>query len=99
MISKLIIALLNLIQRVVAIIMFPLDALVTALVPDLSDTINSISTYLMLPGQYMGWIFELLHVPQACLLMIISYWVFKYAIIGATAGIKTVITLYRRFKL
>lgn len=98
MITKLIMGLLNLITKIVGIIMLPIDSIVMALIPDLGNTIQNISYYLNLPSQYMGWIFQLVNVPNAALALIISYWVFKYAVVGATAGVKKVITLYQRFK-
>lgn len=98
MVSKIIMGLLNIITKIVSIILLPLDSLVTALLPDLSSSISDITYYLNLPSQFMGWIFELFHVPSLALSLIIAYWVFKYAVVGATAGVKKVITLYQRFK-
>lgn len=98
MITKLIMALLNLITKVVGIIMAPIDGLVLALIPNLGNTIQSITYYLNLPSQIMGWVFRLVNVPNSALALIVSYWVFKYAVVGATSGVKKVITLYQRFK-
>lgn len=99
MIAKLIIGLLNIITKIVGIIMYPLDAIVVALIPDVSQAITNITYYLNLPSQFMGWILELFHIPSYATSLIIGYWVFKYAVIGATKGIKTTITLYQRFKM
>ena len=43
MIGKLIIALLNIISKVVGILLLPLDLAVTALLPDLSNVMTSIT--------------------------------------------------------
>lgn len=99
MITKIVMAFLTLITKVVGIIMGPIDVVVLALIPDLGNISDSIFYYMTLPSQYMGWIFELVHIPNQCLVLIISYWVFKYAVVGATAGVKKVISLYQRFKL
>ena len=99
MIGKLIIALLNIISKVVGILLLPLDLAVTALLPDLSNVMTSITNYLNLPLQVMGWVFSLVHIPSYCLQVIVMFWVFKYACTGAIAGTKKVITLYQRFKL
>ena len=99
MIGKLIVGLLNIISKVVGILLLPLDYAVTALLPDLSNVITSITNYLNLPLQIMGWVFELVHIPKICLQIIVAFWVFKYACTGAIAGTKKVITLYQRFKL
>lgn len=98
MVAKLLIGFLNLITKIVGIIMLPLDTLVVNLIPSVGNTIYNITNYLNMPSEYMGWVFSLLHVPALALDLIISYWVFKYAVIGATAGVKKVITLYQRFK-
>ncbi len=99
MIAKLVMALLNIIGKIVSILLLPLDLAVTSLLPDLSGVMTSVSQYLRLPAQYMGWIFELVHIPAIVPTLIIAYWVFKYAVTGAVAGTKKVITLYRRFKM
>lgn len=99
MIAKLILGLLNIIGRIVAIILSPIDLLVSSLLPDLSSVLVSIQTFLAMPGRFMSWIFSLLHVPNVVPTLIISYFVFKYAVVGAVAGTKLVITLYRRFKM
>lgn len=99
MIGKLIIALLKIISKIIGILLLPIDSLLLALIPDLSTYISNIVYYINLPAQYMGWIFELFHVPAAVPVLIVSYWIFKYAVIGAASGVKLVITLYQRFKL
>lgn len=99
MIAKLILALLKLIGKIASIILLPLDLLVNNLMPDVSYAVQSITSYLSLPAQYMGWVFQLLNVPTLALTLIIAYWVFKYAVTGAVAGTKKVITLYQRFKI
>ena len=99
MIGKLILALLKIISKIVGYLFLPIDSLLLLLIPDLSSYISSIVYYINLPAQYMGWVLELFHVPAAVPTMIIAYWIFKYAVIGAASGIKLVITLYQRFKL
>lgn len=99
MISKLIFALLKLIGKVASLLLLPLDLLVNNLLPDVSYAVYSITEYLNLPSQYMGWIFQLFNVPTLALTLIISYWVFKYAVTGAISGTKKIITLYQRFKI
>lgn len=99
MIGKLIVALLKIISKVIGIMLTPIDALLLALIPDLSTYISSIVYYINLPAQYMGWILELFHVPAAVPVMVVAYWVFKYAVVGVASGIKWTITLYQRFKL
>lgn len=99
MIAKLLIGLLNLIAKVVGILLFPIDALLVSFLPDVSNVLTNITYYMNLPFQVMGWLFSLLHIPSACFTLIVSYWVFKYAITGAASGIKLAITLYQKFKL
>lgn len=98
MITKLIMAVLNLITKVVNILLLPLDLLVSSLLPDVSESVSHIVYYLNLPSQYMGWIFSLVNVPTLALVLIVAYWVFKYSVTGAVFGVKKVITLYQRFK-
>ena len=99
MIAKLILALLNAIGKIVGILLLPLDLAVSALLPDLSSVMVSITTYLTMPSRFMSWTFSLLHVPNIVPTLLISYWIFKYAVTGAVAGVKKVITLYQRFKM
>lgn len=99
MIAKLITALLKLIGKVASLLLLPLDLVVNNLLPDVSHAVYNITQYLNLPAQYMGWIFQLFNVPTLALTLIIAYWVFKYAVTGAVAGTKKVITLYQRFKI
>lgn len=98
MIAKLILALLRVVGKVVGVLLLPLDAIVSALLPDVSGVLTSVTQYLALPAQYMSWIFSLVHIPNIVPTLIIGYWIFKYATIGAVAGTKKIITLYQRFK-
>lgn len=99
MIGKLILALLNLIGKIVSIILAPVDLLVSSMLPNISSVLVSITEYLSMPGRFMSWIFSLVHIPNIVPTLIIAYWVFKYGITTAIAGTKKVITLYRRFKM
>lgn len=93
-------AFLKLIKKLTDLLFFPINAIIVNLLPSsVSNAISSITQYMQLPFQYMGWVLELLHVPTFALTLIIAYWVFKYAIVSSIAGIKKVIILYQRFKL
>lgn len=99
MIGKLLLALLKLITKIVGILVYPIDAVLLALIPDLSTYIDTIVYYINLPAQFMGWVLTLFNVPAAVPILIVSFYIFKYAVIGAVSGFKIVINLYQRFKL
>lgn len=100
MISKIINGILKLIMKLTDILFAPINLAITSLLPNnIQNALSSITQFMQLPFQFMGWIKELVHVPTLALELIIAYWVFKYAIVGSIAGVKRVITLYQRFKL
>lgn len=86
-------------MKVVSILLAPLDLIIESLLPDFSDALTTIQSYMNLPFTYVSWIFELVHVPSTALAMIVGYFVFKYAIADSVAGIRYAIKLYQKFKL
>lgn len=100
MVSAILNGFLKLIMKLTDILFFPINAIIVNLLPSsVSNALNSITQFMELPFQYIGWVFELVHVPTFALELIVAYWVFKYAIVSSVAGVKKVITLYQRFKL
>lgn len=100
MISAIINGFLNLIMKLTDILLAPINLIIVNLLPtQINDSLTKITEFMELPFKYMGWIFELVHIPTTALTLIIAYWVFKYAVVSSVAGVKKVITLYQRFKL
>lgn len=98
MVTKIIMAFLKIITKIVSIILLPIDLLISNFLPDVNYALNSITQFMNLPADVMGWVFSVLHVPTSALSLLLAYWVYKYAVVGATSGVKKVITLYQRFK-
>lgn len=99
MIKSIINGIFSLIITIVNIVFLPINLAIDTLLPDVSNVLISIQTFLYLPTNCIGWLISLLHIPPLALTLIISYWVFKYAIVGATSGVKYVISVYKNFKL
>lgn len=100
MFNALISIFLKFLTKITDILFFPINAILVGLLPnDILSNITKITEFMNLPFQYIGWVFELVHIPSTALVMIVSYWVFKYGIVSSIAGVKKVITLYQRFKL
>lgn len=98
MVAKIISAILKLIVKVASILLAPIDLAISGLFPDFSDVLIKITEYMSLPFQFMGWIFELVHIPSICLVMLVAGYTIKNAIVGGVASVKYAITLYQRFK-
>lgn len=88
----------NVISKVASILLMPIDLILSSLLPDISYAIAYITEFMNLPFSIINWVFSLVHIPSIAIQLILSYWVFKYSVVGAIASTKYVITLYQRFK-
>ena len=99
MFAKLINVIFKAITYVANLLMAPIDAIIVSNFPNVASALSSVTQFMTLPFQFMSWILALVHVPTTAITLIISYWIFKYAIVTSIATTKYVITLYQRFKL
>lgn len=98
MFGKVFLFIIKIITSLTTILVSPLDSLITTYLPDLSSVLSSITQFMNLPISIMGWVFDLVHIPPTLIAVYVVAFIARYAIIGGSAGVKYIISLYQRLK-
>lgn len=77
MIGKILQGIMNLIISLVSLILLPIDALITSALPDLSNALNSISQFLNVALQSIGWVISLTGLSSNVISLIVIYYGFS----------------------
>lgn len=77
MIGKILQGVMNLIISLVSLILLPIDALITSALPDLSNALNSISSFLNVALQSIGWVISLTGLSSNVISLIVIYYGFS----------------------
>lgn len=94
MISKIISGLLKFVIGLASILTAPIDAIISETLPDLSSALGHITSFFNLVSSSIGWCMSAVGFPRDALLLIVAFFVFKYAIVGISSGVKRVIKLW-----
>lgn len=94
MISKIINGLLKFVIGLSSIITAPIDMLIEQSMPDVSSALGKIAEFFELVSSSIGWCMSLVGFPRDALVLIVAFFVFKYAIVGVSSGVKKVIKLW-----
>ena len=87
-------AFLKFVMGLASLLTAPIDALINTVLPDLSDAVMNIQSFFIMLSDVIGFCLDLVGFPPLALQLIITYFVFKYAIVGVASGVKKVITLW-----
>lgn len=76
MIGKILQGIMNLIVSLVSLILLPIDALITSALPNLSNALNSVSSFLNIALQSIGWVISLTGLSSNVISLIVIYYGF-----------------------
>lgn len=94
MISKILSGLLSFVIGLSSIITKPIDLLIESSMPDLSEILGTIVNFFDIVSSSIGWGMSLVAFPRDALVIISAFFVFKYAIVGVSSGVKKVVKLW-----
>lgn len=99
MINAIINGIMSLIISLVNIIMLPIDTLISSALPDLSNGINWINTFLNTCLTYIGWCIDFLCIPTDLINLVVLYLTFKLTYPLVVYTIKLAIKWYNALKV
>lgn len=98
MINALLMGIINLIITLVNVIMYPIDALILSVLPDLSNALTSIGNFFNLISNGLGWAISASGLSSETLSLIVVYFTFKLTAPMLFYMIKLALTWYNRLK-
>lgn len=98
MIAALFNALFELVINLVNILLSPIDLLIQAAFPDLSQILSAINAMFSLVLQGLGWVIGLTMLPPVAFQILLLYYTFKLTVPLAISSIKLVIRWYNALK-
>lgn len=99
MIGALLKGIMDIVIGLVNIVLSPIDALMTSLLPDVANLFGYISGYFNLALQVLGFVLDTLLIPDEVLAFIALYYVFKLTVPYTIYTMKFVIAWYNNLKL
>lgn len=99
MLNAIITGLFNLIAKLGDLILSPLIAVVSALIPNFTTFYSSIVYWLGQGFQYIGWAFKLICIPKECMLLVYTTAFTYMAIVLGIRVYILIVRIYNKFKL
>lgn len=88
----------SLIVNLITLILTPIDSLITSALPDLSNALTSIGSFLTLCTSCIGWVISLFGLSTDVISLIVLYYGFKLTAPLLFYFIKLAISWYNRLK-
>ena len=98
MINAILTGIINIILFLVNLILLPIDALISTLLPDLSNALTSVSVMFDYALSYIGFAIDMTGLSDLAIGLIVSYWVFKLSAPLVVSTVKTALNWYRTLK-
>ena len=98
MINKLLMGIIKLIISLVSVILYPIDALITTLLPDLAESLSSVGEFFQIISQSIGWVISATGISNKTILVVIMYYTFKLTAPLMFYMIKLALKWYNRLK-
>ena len=98
MINAILKGIISLIISLVNVILLPIDTLITSALPNLSNALNSVSSFLNIALQSIGWVISLTGLSSNCISMIVLYFGFSLTAPMLFYLIKLALSWYNRLK-
>ena len=98
MINAILTGIINIILFLVNLILLPIDALISTLLPDLSNALTSVAIMFDYALSYIGFAIDMTGLSDLAIGLIVSYWVFKLSAPLLVSTIKTALNWYRTLK-
>lgn len=84
--------------KIVSIILIPIDAIINAALPELSNALSYVPQYLGYVGTYISWILNALMMPSFALTLIIAFYTFKLTVPIQVWIVKLALKWYKALK-
>lgn len=98
MINAILTGIINIILFLVNLILLPIDALISTLLPDLSNALTSVAVMFDYALSYIGFAIDMTGLSDLAIGLIVSYWVFKLSAPLVVSTVKTALNWYRTLK-
>ena len=98
MIDLLIKALFAVLNFIASIVLKPILILVTSVIPDITNLLSGISTFIGFGFTYLSWFIKLLMIPKSLMVILISLTVGIFGIDLAFRAISLIGAIYQYFK-
>lgn len=98
MINAILIGIINIILFLVNLILTPIDALISTLLPDLSNALTSVGVMFNYALSYIGFAIDMTGISDFAISLIVAYWTFKLTAPLSVSLIKTALNWYRTLK-
>ena len=98
MINAILTGIINLIIGLVSIILYPIDALIMSALPDLSNALTAVGSFLNLISTSIGWVISLTGLSSETLSLIVAYFTFKLTAPMLFYMIKLALDWYNKLK-
>lgn len=98
MINKILMGIIKLIVGLVSLILSPIDSLIQSVLPDLSNSLTAIGSFLSLISDGIGWGISALGLSNETLSLIVLYFTFKLTAPMFFYMIKLALSWYNRLK-
>ena len=98
MINALLMGVINLIVGLVSLILTPIDNLIMELLPNLSNALTAVGSFLNLISNGIGWVISALGLSNETLSLIVLYFTFKLTAPMAFYMIKLALSWYNKLK-
>lgn len=98
MINAILTGIINLIVGLVEIILYPFDALILSVLPDLSNALTAIGGFINVITSGIGWVISLTGLSSETLSLIVMYFTFKLTAPMLFYMIKLALSWYNKIK-
>lgn len=98
MINAILKGIMSMVVGLVSLITVPIDTVIAAALPDLSNALNAIGELFTLASNYVGFAISLLGISSETLSLIVLYFTFKLTVPLMISTVKSAIKWYDKIK-
>ena len=99
MIIKILSGIFKIIMKLVAVLLSPIDNLITQFLPGFSDVLGFVSNAFNLVGQFFGWILDATLINSEVIAFIITVITFRLTVPLLVSAIKLIVKWYNALKI
>lgn len=99
MINKILIGIFKIITKLIAVILAPINLLVTNYLPNFNSMLSLVGNFFTQVGTYSGFILDSFLLSNEVVSFLILYWIFKLTFPFAVYSIKLVVKWYNSLKV
>lgn len=96
MINALLNGLLSFISSLISVVLSPIDQIIVAYFPDVSNALSSVTAFFNVVGSVLGWIIDLSCIPSSVISIVVATLFFRYTLRYLVYGIKLALNWYRK---